>query len=251
MELKARIAALDEVEESLRGLYLEDGEGYRLVQAKELGTLASSLAGARRELRSATEKLKGFEIDGKMVDPTELRGLMTELSDLRARKAPAEPAAGSDAAIEKLNKEWNAKFEKVQKQLDDERHKAEAATRRVRQTQIERALEEEATAQRVLPEFFDDLKLRATQFGVLDDDSIVVVSSDGKPVETDDGKYITPKDLVAKLVKEKPRWLQPSGGGGSRGTIGGPTRPGMIARDDDAALLANLKDVASGKVQVQ
>lgn len=241
MALKYRVSSLDGIPEAQQALYVEDGDEFRLdVEgvpdgSTDVARLNKALSAERATVRELRGALKSFEVDGKPLDVETYRSTLAEIEALRK-------SGGSESSAEM--RKLNQQLAEVTKRLDASEKEREQARQKLRTTAIERALDAAADKLGIQQQYRDDVRRRATEFTLLDDDQTVVrLGADGQPGDED------PEQFLAGVVKEKTGWLKPSGGGGARG--GGGAQRGVISRDDPAAFLANLDSIAAGKVQVQ
>lgn len=172
------------------------------------------------EAKAAKAKLKELEQEGKAqkagVTSDELKRMREEvLADLKAEYAP------------------------LQEQL-------EAATRENRALKLDNVVKQAMGKAGVRAARVDALfRLTADQFDLTDDGQPMLKARPGTPLE----KYL--KD---DLVKEYPEFYEgsgSSGGGAAKSSAGGGGGRRTIAAGDDAAFLANLEGVATGKVEVR
>lgn len=102
MTLKVRVKSLDEVEEAFRGEYKADGDEFVLDISGDAPGLVA-MRGARDNEKDAHKQTK-----------TRLRELEVELDELR------NDHASGRSNTETLNKSWQAKYDKREKELTEE-----------------------------------------------------------------------------------------------------------------------------------
>ncbi len=246
MKLKGRVKSLDEVAESFRGLYEQDGDWFYLkeYEPEDTAGLKSALEKEREERRRAKESLDKF----KDVDPEKYRELLRSQEDSERKKLESKGA-------------WEA----LEKQLLD-KHSKEMESRDTRIKTLTGALEKrlidaEATTaiasakgvpQLLLPHVRQSIK-------VFEEDGefvAKVVDSKGNPRIGDaKGTPMTISQLVDEIKQSDVygRAFEASGAGGSGATNqngGGANGVRAIKAGDRDALNANIAEIASGKVVV-
>lgn len=219
-------ATIDLVPEPFRPFYREDGGQF--VADLVPGADVVGLKRKNAELLAATSDLKSKYAD---VDPEEYKTLKANGGKARDLDARLTAAATEKAALE-------ARLATVESKYKGNQKKAE----------ITRALAAENAN-------IDLLEPLVSQMVDVDDDGFVVVRSSDGSVRYKDGagNRFTVADLLSEM-KLKPAY-QPafnvrigSGGGASQG--GTPQGMRLIDSNDKRAVLANLSDIASGKMKI-
>lgn len=199
-----------------------------------------------KEAKTAKAKLAAY--DG--LDPEEHKRL----------KAAAEEAERKKAAAE-------GDFTKLQQQMA-EKHQAEIAAERKRTEKALAALEKRKVAKLTealskadaLPEAMDLLVLKGSSSVRLretDDDWEEFVGDEkGNPLVADgNGNPLSLAQFVEKNLKTQYpslfRGTGSSGGGAAKSSAWGGGGAQVIAAGDNAGFIANLKDIAAGKVEVR
>jgi len=182
--------------------------------------------------QSAIERMKEAERKAKL-DAKEAADRAAELQ----RQLEAAKGGVSSEVLEK----WNA--EKA-KELAERDAKVDAMTKQLRGLQLDDKVKAAALEAGMFP------KHATTTLRALMDR--FDLSGEGKPVVLEDGKP-SPKSLAEFFTAHKadfPELYQapPASGGGAKPPTGAP--PAKVAITDQAAFLANLDGIASGKVAV-
>lgn len=201
-----------------------------------------------KEAKTAKAKLAAY--DG--LDPEEHKRL----------KAAAEEAERKKAAAE-------GDFKAIEKQMA-ERHAAELGAKDAKMGKLSKALERRLVDSQLTthlaeagakPEFLRLLKLEGARYlrvQETDDDYVeqVVDPATGTRLVADgSGAPMTVADLVGKTLKTQYpdafNGTGSSGGGAAKSSAGGGGGAQVIAAGDNAGFIANLKDIAAGKVEVR
>lgn len=198
-----------------------------------------------KEAKRAKDTLKGYE----GVDPDEFKKLKQQAEEADRKKAEAQ-----------------GDFKSLEKQLID-RHQAELDTRKARETKLERALNNRLTSDELrkalvgkadptMMELLVEHGSKYVRIRETDDDFEQYVADEkGNPLVADGkGTPMTVEMFVDQTLKAKfpTAFLGTgsSGGGASKsqgGALGGAKH---IPSTNDPAFIANLAEVASGKVTV-
>jgi uncharacterized protein YjbJ (UPF0337 family) len=229
----------------------------------------SALTKERKRANELAAQLKGFEVDGKLLDMNAVTDMGKELEDLRAQKQLlGKKDEELKTALEaQFRKEYTGQLEGLTKKLtatDAARKEAEgqrdAASGKLKRYRIETALQDAAVAARVRPEFLDDVKRRADEFTLLDDadepdplKQVVMLGADGQPrthlTGPKSGQFIYASDFLETASTAKPLWFESSsGGGGGGGNRNAPK--GTISLNDKQSFSDNLEKIAKGQVEV-
>lgn len=216
MALQLTIDSLDSVDESVRSLYVADGEKFKLDVSgvEDTAGLKSALQKEREAARQATKQAHAWSSLGKT--PEEIQQLLEA-----QRKADEDKAA--------KNGEWDKLKAQMQEQFSSERGKLEQALK-AKDSAIERYLidaqavaaisELKGVPALLLPHVKAFVK-------VIDDNgeyATRVVDANGNPRVNAKGDFLTIKDLVSEMRESDifGRAFEPSGasGGGARTTNG-------------------------------
>lgn len=248
MALKFQVESLDGIEASQRGLYAQKGDVFELqVEGlPDVDGLTKALSREREDHKKTRTALKGFE----GVDPEEYKTLKGKQAEIE------QQAKIQDGKLHEVVQTMQKEFEKEREAFRIEREALvtdrDGARKTLKLRDVEAALEKEYVKAKGKPEYLDDLKLRADLFDVFDG-KVLMRDDDGSPKRhpKEALRFYEPADYVADMGKQKPGWFEGSGGGGSNGgRTPGPLR-GVIDRNDQGAVLANLADLAAGKVNAQ
>lgn len=242
MKLKAVISKLEDVEEAYRALYTESNGEY-VFSAVDVTTHPETQA-----LRTALERSKAKSKD---LQAYQKLGSVTELAERLER---LDEGGDSDGAPKPKSTDLERQVKSLTKQLalaTERGQKLEAGL-----TASRGSLDVDTAIRSVggNPRFLRDLIMR--QAKVLEEDGewvTVIVDHKGEPRLNAKGERVTPQDLV-KQLKADPEYEDAFPGTGIGGS-GAPPRSGTapdktIAAGDERAFLANLTDIAAGKVAV-
>lgn len=243
--LKAKVEKLDDVAELYRPAYVErdgafflDPEKLEAIEFDDKTELAAALENERKTSRERQERLESL----KDIDPEKYRQLVAAEED-RARDskkksgdwegwkqtfldAETEKLAAKDEEIATLKGRINTLL------LDDK---------------IAQAALEAGVRKKLIPHVVKNTK---DMFRLDKAENIEVLDDKGNPISVTVGAFF--KD---KYSQEFPEYYEPTGSGGSgastNGNNGSRSGARVISSTDQAALNANLADIASGKAVVQ
>lgn len=229
MGLKYEVSNANELDETVKGFYVESGDGkFRLdvegVESREAVQGLKSALEQERCARKAMEKeLSGF----KGFSPEDLHKMKDELDELRLEKEN-KPTIDklSDAEKKKLLGEQVDKYVEIrtralERQLKEAQEAATKSqtelaaltTKRQNETRDLRVLK--AANGRILPSANEDLRLRAEHRLQYDPDANDYRDETGMGLE----------DWVEAQIAANPHWLPGSRGGGADGGAGAETAP--------------------------
>lgn len=211
MKLKFKIAKLDEVAETVRSLYRQEGDSYVLDVD---GAVDRSRLDEFREnnitLQKQLDKLKD-------VDPAKYRELM-EL-DRKVREKELIEKGDLDGLV---NSRTAAMRDELTSKLSAAETQLQAANQQLAVLMIDNAVREHASKIGVLPTAVDDVILRARALYSMKD-GVAVPEKDGKVIFGKDGSTPMPiGEWVVGLKKAAPHLFQMSSGGGASGGNGIP-----------------------------
>jgi len=246
MKLKGRVKSLDEVAESFRGLYEQDGDWFYLKEYEPEDTtgLRNALAAEKEERRKAKEALDKF----KDVDPEKYQQLLKTTEDAERKRLE------SKGAWEALEKQL---IEKHQKDMESRDTRIGTLTEALNK----RLVDAEATAaiaaakgvpQLLLPHVRASIKVSEEDGEFL----AKVVDTKGNPRIGDaKGTPMTITQLIEEMKQSEVfgRAFEASGAGGSGASNqNGGSANGLrtVKASDQDALNASIADIASGKVVV-
>jgi hypothetical protein len=234
----------DAVPEAFRDAYVER-EGKWVLDDSE----SKGLKDSHRRLLDEKKR-----VDGENAKIREALGDLTPeqaaevVKQYRLSEEERQKKAGEhDKIIEKRVNETKAEYEKRLKVVEDERNS-------LRSDKLENAIRKGAMAANVRTEDIDDVVELVRGKRVRIDDGtgkIVVYDADGDPTG------LTVEKFFAETYKtERPKYYGAAGGSGGGSTGGnagnGGTRSGAsgtVSVTDQTAFLANVKDIARGKVK--
>lgn len=222
---------------ALKESFTPDGEEY-VLKTEDVSGLKSALK-KEREAKEAAEKLaKNFE----GLNAEEIRKM---ISDRAKAKEDEDKKAG------KFDEILRAKEDEWKKQFDAEKLRADTLERNFVEKQVESVMVSSLSASGVIPERLDIAKR-------LMRDSIEYETRDGNPVlkfkdETGYAQEMKPDDFTAKWREKHPYFFQSEGkeGSGDRNGGGNFGNGKVVKANDQAALSANLEQIASGEMTVK
>ena len=256
MGLKRHVSTLEGVDEKYHDLYTANtepgGDGFLLdvEDWPDVGGLNRTV----RVLRKTEDEYKSFQkaLGGRTKD--EIQALLGEHETMRNQIALLEDPGKVKDQLEKMTadmkKNYEADITGLTTKLRDTETRLVGAQQEAHRGKIMRGLEHQARAANVLPEFYDDVYLRANQFDEIDGE-LVVVNDQGEPLRSKrDATQLKPAaEWFDDMAKTKPGWFKQSESGGPKGGPGGRTAS-VIDRTDAAAVAANLDGIIRGDVKV-
>lgn len=240
MPLPISADSLDAVPEAARSFYIQkDGKYHLDAPIEDVSGLKAAQRTALAEKKQLEEKLAAALGDAKLDDVAAIIKAHRQAEDDKARKA-----GDVDKLIEKRVNETKAEYEKRVAALESYKQKYE-------DRELESAIRKAAIPAGVDPKDLEEyvIPLVKGRRVKLDGDKIVVIDKDG------DATGLSVEKFFAETFKaEAPKFYQAaggSGGGAGQGSSANRTTGGALKVTDAAGLLANLNDVAAGKVKVQ
>lgn len=242
MKLKFRVKSLSEVPEAFHSLYAEKGGEFVL---EVDGAVSKDKLDEFRDSNIALKKQMD-EIQAKFgdIDPDRYRELSEKAQKERDKKLI--DAGKVDELVAERVDAMKADFDKQVQALSGEKEKL---TSQLEGLVIDNAIRDAAAKSGVRSTAVDDVLLRGRMLFRLQDGKAVPMDGD-KPIYGKTGDPMDISEWVGTLAEKAPHLFEPSQGGGAKGTAPGQPGGGRIARDDSAGYLANLDDIASGKVKV-
>lgn len=253
MALKAIVDTLDGIDEQFHGLYVEQDGKFRLqIDGIEAHPAVAGLVENKRtileEKRKLAEDLKG--LDG--IDPVKYREM------LAAQEKQEHDRLEQKGEWEKLREQMTKKHTDA---MDAEQTARETVMKKLRKVLVDNEATKVITSEEfkgnptlLLPHLRD--RVRVDESG--DDFAVTVLQADGQtPLIADaSGTPATIKDLIGEM-REDPAFGQAfaatgASGTGSQNSGSNAARAGSkLAGGNDDAFIANLEDIASGKVVVE
>jgi hypothetical protein len=254
MGLKRKLDSLDGVDMGLRAFYKPAGdneEGFLLDvdDWPDVGGLQRTV----RVLRKTEDEYKGFRKALGNRDAEELKTILSEYETLKQQVALLDDPAKVKDELAKLTADMKKNYEGMIDGLNTKLRETEsmlvATQGEVKRGIIMRGLEQQARTANVLPEYLDDIYLRAGQFDEIDG-QLVVINDQGEPLRSKkDATQLKPaSEWFDEMAKMKPGWFKGSESGGAKGGAG--SRVMTIPREDSEAIAANLKGIIDGTIRV-
>lgn len=217
--INSTVESLDALPETLRPLY-EERDGKYLLKYKIADTKTEAdFIKVQRALQAEREEKKNLKA---MQDRYKALG---ELEDLQAkldRIEELERLANKGGKPDNTNSNTddfeirlNSKLKPLERQRDDLQRQLQETLGKVQEyeqerkaAKIERAITAAAAKMKVLPSALEDAILHGTRALDIHEDKVITVDGDSVDMWL--------KDMVAR----KPHWLEPTAGGGARGSSG-------------------------------
>lgn len=248
MALAKQVAKLEDVAEANRGLYVADGDKFKLdIEGDEdTSALRVELATAKREAAERRMAIKAIEEKYAGIDPIKTREMLAKL-DQDGEQALI--AAGKiDEVIQKRSEKLRAD---MQKQIDEAHGKTKLAEERVGKYS-QRVLDDrirDAVIGKVHVHAIKsgDVLRAAREIFTLDDSgNAVQLDDEGKPVLGKDGKTnYNPAEWIESMTEIAPHWFpSDSTGGGAGGSKNGATGGKTMKRTAFEALPARDRAAA-------
>lgn len=223
MAVEIIVDDINQVDEPLRGAYVEadgkftlDPDRYAEYKASGLKKKNSELIGKEKQLKAELARFEKF----KEIDPDELDEFIESRNNPPADKGKQGETPNNDAETRKLLKQ----IEKLQKRIDDEsagwQTERDQMVAELKHYKLTVPLKEIALKAGVLPEDVDIALLEtAKRFRLDDSGKILVVDEDGDPTAD------TPERFFKEVYREqRPKFYAATGAGGSGAAPNG--RPG-------------------------
>jgi hypothetical protein len=245
MTLKAVVDSIDAVPEAVRGFYAEkEGKYHLTVEGLVSKDKLDEFRENNRRLFSEKEELaKRFE----GIDPDVARKLAAEANKMRDKQLIE--AGKVDELVAERTGTMRTDYENKLKASDIQN---KTLQQQLESLLIDGSIRDAAAKAGVRPSALEDVLLRGRQTFRLVDGKAVPMDGD-KQIFGKSGDVMGTEEWVASLVERAPHLFEPSQGGGARGA-GGSAAAGAgvktIRRSDTKAFLANVKEIASGRVQV-
>jgi hypothetical protein len=233
----------DKIPAGFESLYAEKDGKFSPIVEDPAGLTANQrkLLDEKKQLEASLGSYKGAIGDLKPEQVAEILKSHRTAEEDRARKA-----GEFDKLLDKRSKE-------IRDELEPKVKAGEDAITQLTTLRFNQAVEKEAIKAGVIPEDLEDVLAIVREKRMLapskkDASKIVVLDSDGD--ET--GKSLE-KFFAEDFKKLKPKYYKAGGGSGGGAGGGGTPRPagtGAVSVSDTAGILANLGDIAKGKVKV-
>lgn len=262
--MKFFVKSLDEVEQQFRSLYTQVEGGFQLAieglptqqphgdDRARLAEFRSNNIRLQQEIDALKKQYEGF-------DPAKFKRANDALKKLQdAEERELIEAGRWDELVSRRTDAMRTAHGEEVKALKDARDKSTTEATALRERLNGLMIGDRMDA------MMGELKIKPSHAAARGDittraQAIFTLAEDGKSLsptvggKTHYGKAGTPvteKEWLQQLVQSAPHLFEPSKGGNAAGG-GGVIRQGEIAADDDAAFLANVGDIATGKVSVQ
>jgi hypothetical protein len=243
MSLKYVVESLEAVPEAARELYSEkDGKFHLavegLVPVAKVNEFRDNNITLARQLEEMNKKYEGVDLDAVRQMTEQARKIKDQelIAAGKVEELFAERIAPMRTSFEKDVSTAKEHAIKLQSQLES--------------LLIDGAIRDAAGKAGVRATAVDDVLLRGRQAFRLVEGKAVPMDGD-KVMFGKNGDPMPVEEWISALSDRAPHLFEPSQGGGApgnKGNLGGSGK--RIQAGDDRAFLANLKDIASGKIQV-
>jgi hypothetical protein len=245
-KLKAVLESLDGVDESLRGLYVEREDGKFQLDAdgvEDVSGLKSALERVKRDLREAKGKVPAD------FDPEKYEELLALQEEFSKGKLTEKQREEFENLKGQLKTQHAKELEKVQGQLAQLQEALQHELVTSRATQAIAA--KRGSVKLLLPH----LKQRSDVQALDGRYTPVILDDDGKVRYGKGDAPMTYDELLDEMIEDEAfrgafDGTGSSGGGATRSPAGGGSKR-VVAADDNSAFIAQLEDIAAGKVQVR
>lgn len=220
MALAKTVAKIEDVAEAHRGLYVADGDKFKLDLEgdEDTSVLRVELATAKREAAERRMAIKAMEEKFSGIDPAKVKEMLAKLDQ------DGEQALIAAGKIEEVLQKRSEKLRAdMQRQIDEAHGKAKSAEERVSKYS-QRVLDDrirDAVMGKVHVHAIKsgDVLRAAREIFVLDESgNAVQLDSDGKPVIGKDGKTpFSPAEWIESMTEVAPHWFPSDSSGGGAG----------------------------------
>lgn len=195
----------------------------------------------KKDIETMQAQLAEVQTRYKDVDPDEYKSLKAAPTDVQKQIAEAEGRIKHtyEQTYGARFAEFEARAKEAEQKLNTEKIKAEVA--------------KWAPKVGVEDTAIDDVQRRAIEvFQILDGTPVPMQGTEPRYSEKSPSKYMDPEEWITTLIPTHPHYFKPSSGGGTSGGVGGRSMNGrpMVAASDSKAFLANLEQIATGKIEV-
>lgn len=246
--LKPVVSSLEEVAEPFRSEYIKQSDGrYILDMPVEehpgVAGLKNSLVNAKEERRQAREQLEKFA----NVDPEKYRAMLTHEQQIQEGKLIAE-----GKVEELLELRTKALRENLLGETARERQAREALQRQLDTLVIDNAAHAAAKKFGVRTEAMEDVLSRVRATFKTKDGQAVAFSGENILYSKSGTEPLGIEEWMSSLPATAAHLFEPSKGTSAPGGTPrvAPGGPGTVHRSDQQAFLANLADIAKGKIKV-
>lgn len=261
MALKARIAKAiyDALNDTLKAEYKEDGDdfvldvtpvaGYALENIEGLRTTLSKL---KADVTSQKKLLKDFEVDGEMIDPSQVHDLLKKFKDMGNLTPEQLAETKVKSALEQQQTQFNKQISQKDTLIGSLRGHLEKVL--IDQSATSVLASKGGNIKLLLPHIKSSLK-------VVEDDqgfSVKVIGADGNPrvsVNRGTTSDMTLEQLVEELAASEDFSMaftsQSKPGGGTPSSRPGSQSNGVRKVSQEQLNQHSLEDIAAGKVVLQ
>ena len=222
--LKAVYNTIEEVPESVREYYKEEGGKYvitvdGMVPKAKVDEFRATNTRLIKERDDLLEKYKDVDLD-------EIAGLRTKLQELEDKRGKKDRDLDDE-----LKAKIKAITDPLNKQLEDAKGKTTSLENKLSELMIDKALSEAGAEYGVRSSAIPDLINRGRSIFKMEDGKVVPYDDKGEKMYHTTGDLITPRQFVEKLAESAPHLFEDNRGSGSQGgkggSQGGSAHPGV------------------------
>lgn len=226
----------DALPDSVKESFTKEGEDY-ILKTEDVSGLKTALENERKARKTAETAAKKFE----GLDADEIKKILADKA--KSDEDEKKKAGQFDEILKAKEEDWK-------KQLDSEKARADKAENNFRETIADTAIIKALSANGIIADRIEAAKVLMKQ-------SVVVEEKDGAQIVKfkDASGYaqeMKPEDFGAKWRESHGYFFSANGKGGSDDRNGESGFDGKTVKfGDQAAMSANIEDIASGKVEVK
>ncbi len=220
MALAMQVDSVDELDESIKALYVETEDGkFRLDLDgyEDPKGLKSALEKERDSNKKLNKMFKDFQTRYEGIDPEKVRSLLSKIENDEEAKLLADGKIDEvvQKRIDKQRKELERLVKEAEAKADTESQKAKKFEQRVLDNNIRAA----AQGAGLHPHAIEDALFRArTMFTLNDKGDAVQLDDDGQIVAGKDGQNpFSPTEWLEEMKEKAPHWFPAANSGGGAG----------------------------------
>lgn len=250
MELKYRVDNLDGVDKSLHGAYQQDGEGYVL---KVSGATSTKKVSEFRDNNiKLLKQIEDIQSKYKNVDIEKYTDMETKLQKIADDKLVDDGKTTElfNVKMERIRAEYEDQMKDVKASLDVAKAEKDTVSTELSQYKIDSEIRTALNSVGGLKKgALQDALGRGRQTWKLVEGKVTPIGQDGSILHDKDGEVLTTTAWAQGLVTDAPFLFENSvGGGAGGGANGAPLK--TISKTDNQAFVANLEDIAAGKIKI-
>ncbi len=263
MPLKVLLKSLDEVDESLRGLYTKVGDEY--VLDTDDGDFKSRIAEFRNNnidlnkrleaLSNSAEELEKLKKQFAGLDPEQARKAIEKMQEMEDQKLI--DAGKLDELLaqrtERMKSDYEGQISSYKENLEALQKERDMLKGKLQEVVIDNALQQAVTSVATVRKgAMEDVLARGRRRWRLNDDgNPVPIDDDGNVIYgKDPAKPMTMAEWAQSLVQDASYLFESNTGGGGQGNMGGSADGSIIDASNQDAINQNIEAIAAGKAKV-